>query len=131
MYVWLFTRKIGRAAFRSFDFHFFARLDLDQRLGRHSILLVGFQPDRPAEHIRVVIDGDLGTGPAALHLALADFVRTIQIVVARPNGNFQPAVAAFITVQESSVGPGNIHARGVRHRVTDVVRGRFQRAKRL
>jgi len=41
-----------------------------------------FQPDGPAKHIGVIIEGYRRAWPAALHLALADFVRIIQIVAA-------------------------------------------------
>ena len=59
--------------------------------------------------------------PAALHLALADFVGIIQIVAASTNRNFQPAIARLVAVQKRAVRAGNVHALRIRDGVAEEV----------
>src|SRR4029077_5684463 len=91
----LFTRKIGGLAFGRFYFHFFAGFDLDERLRRGLVLLVGFQPDGAPQHFGVVIHRHGGAWATIGLLALTDFVRVIQRVTPGAHGNFQPPIAAL------------------------------------
>ena len=45
----LLVRKIRRAVFYGIDFHFLARLDLDERFRGSAVLAVGFEPYGPAQ----------------------------------------------------------------------------------
>src|SRR4029077_2311446 len=88
----LLVREIRRRAFRGLDLHFLAGLDLDQRFGRRTVLLVGLQPDRAAQHLVVVVRRR-GDDSAALLLPRPYFVRVVQVVRTRAYRHFQPAVA--------------------------------------
>ena len=129
--VGLFPREVRCAPFRRFYFYFFARLDLDQRLGCGPVLLVGLQPNCPAHHFGVIVDGHGRARPAACHLPLSDLVRIVQLVLSRSKRNLQPAVAGFVAVEQCPVRTGHIRALRLRDRITHVVGRRVQRAQRL
>ena len=117
-----FAREIGSAALLRLDFHFLAGLDLDESFGGGAILLIGFQPDRSAKNLGIVIHGSVRAGPAVGRLAAVNLVRAVQFVAPRAHGNFQPTVAIFVGLEQRSVGAGDGDALGVRKGVADVIR---------
>src|SRR6266851_4099408 len=126
-----FPRKIRRSPFRRFYFYFLARLDLDQRFGCGPVLLVGLQPDRPPQHLSIIVDRYWRARSTALLLPLADLVRIVQRVRSRPNRYFQPAVPRFVAVQQRPVRTGHVHALRLCDRISHVISRGIQRAQCL
>ncbi len=127
----LFAREIRRAPFRRLYFYFFAGLDLDQRFRSGPVLLVGLQPNRPPQHFGVIVDRHRCARAAAGHLPFADFVGVVQVIAARSNRNFQPAVARLIAVEQRPVRTGNICPLRLCHGIAHVISRRIERTHRL
>src|SRR5208282_503614 len=100
----LFARKIRRAALLGLYVHFLAGLYLDQRFGGGAVLFVGFQPDRAAQHLGIVVERGIDAGAAVWRRSAIDLVSVIEFVAAGAHRNFQPTIPCLIAAQKSSVG---------------------------
>ena len=67
----LLVREVRRSTFRRLNFHFLARLDLDQGFRRRAILLVRLEPNRAPQYFRIVVDRRRCARTAALLLPVA------------------------------------------------------------
>jgi len=117
----LLVGKIGRSAFRCFDFYLATRFDLDQPFRRGLVLLVRLEPNLSPQDFLVVIDRHGSAGAAILRLALANFVSIVQVVVAGTDGDFEPAIAILIAGEQRAIGAGNVGTLGVCNRVADEI----------